>query len=132
MEVKLPKNDTTKRNIMEDDKQKRLKALQSLASEPQPMQEDTAMPVSADENYFSKLRALKDKRMESANESNEESYRDMVDTSEEVSDMTEQGLSQEQREKIAADTLERKRKELGISDDKESQAAQQELLNRKR
>ena len=70
--------------------------------------------------------------MESANESNEESYRDMVDDSEEVSDMTEQGLSQEQREKIAADTLERKRKELGISDDKESQAAQQELLNRKR
>jgi hypothetical protein len=117
---------------MEDDKQKRLKALQSLASEPQPMQEDTAMPVSADENYFSKLRALKDKRMESANESNEESYRDMVDDSEEASDMSEEGLSQEQKEKIAADTLERKRKELGISDSEESREAKLALQKRNR
>lgn len=101
---------------MQDDKQKRIKALADIANGSIAKEESKEPYVSEDTGYFNKLRAAKDKRVEKIKSNSQTSFLEMLEKKDEIEENSSEGLTDEQREQIAADTLARKRKEMGIYD----------------
>lgn len=101
---------------MQDDKQKRIKALADIANGSMAKEEPREPYVSEDTEYFSKLRSAKDKRAEKIKNKAQTSFLEMLEDKDKIEEQSLEGLTDEQREQIAADTLARKRKEMGIYD----------------
>lgn len=101
---------------MDDERKKRLKALRNLSNRDNDRTLEEIMPVSGDSDYFDKLKNLKSSRVSKAEDNSEESFNEMLDKKEDIEDEVQEGLSWEDKERIAAETLKRKKKEAGIPD----------------
>lgn len=100
---------------MEDERLKRIKALEEIAKRQNAPEPELPTPhVSEDTEYFSKLKALKDKRREGYKEDSEDSFKEMLDKKDQIEETASSDLSDEEKEAIAAETLAKKRREMGI------------------
>lgn len=95
---------------MQDDKKKRLEALKKL-SNPEPLKE---MYVDDDASHYEDLRAKKDARLEEYKSDGQKEFLEMLDERERIDEDSKEGLSDEDRERIAAETLARKRRQMGL------------------
>ncbi len=110
---------------MIDEIKSKITALAGLAGVEEEVKEEP-------QDLIAQLKAKKDARrddIESRIESGEY-QQESIDDRDSFEDKMEPGLSLEQKEKIASDSLARKRKAAGIMDPEEDQEARRVLLNR--
>lgn len=110
---------------MIDEMKDKLKALAGLAGNEEEVQEEP-------QDLISQIKARKDARRDDIEGriDSGEYVQEGLDDREEFDSKMSNGLSQEDKERIAAESLARKRKEAGIIDPEEDKEARLVMLNR--